>query len=55
MAPPNKFSNYIALTAGNPTANLAALNAAWAAYYTTYGVYPSVWVSDGVVVYYGGY
>jgi hypothetical protein len=53
--PPNKITNYLPLPSGNPNANIAALNTAWAAYFATYGVYPSVWVSDNGGVYYGGY
>jgi hypothetical protein len=55
--PPNKFSNFLdtSTTIGGPTAILTALTDAWAAYFTTYGVYPSVWTTIGSVVYYGGY
>lgn len=53
--PPDKFSNYLSLPTNNPSANLTALSNAWAAYFTTYGVYPSVWVAIADVLYYGGY
>ena len=54
--PPDKFVGYIDTSLdSSPTAVISALNTAWSNYYTTYGVYPSVWLTVGSVIYYGGY
>jgi len=55
--PPDKWTNYLDTSTipGGPGAILTALTNAWAAYFGTYGVYPSVWLTVGTVVYFGGY
>lgn len=55
--PPTHFTNNIDLTTyANSALRMAAMNAAWAAFFTTYGIYPDVWVIDEKgTLYIGGY
>jgi hypothetical protein len=53
--PVDKFTNFIDFTNTPPPSVLTILNSAWAAYYKAHKQYPSVWITVGNVVYYGGY
>ena len=54
--PPNKFESFVNLTGVADGADtVAALNTAYAAFYTNYGVYPTDAITRGNYVYLGAY
>jgi hypothetical protein len=54
--PPDKFPEWVDLSTYSTNAAKAdALGALWQNFFTTYGVWPTVWVVVGSVVFVGGY